>query len=236
MYCGGLPMDPKPPLGYKAVFNLEGVLGNYFGSAYVLKDGKVKLVPSFSGLEKIDFGEPLGNLEAVVTGGATSTCPWTYRGDIQNYDYKTLRYPGHYEKIQAMKDLGLLETEPVDFNGKKIVPRKFFVHLAEPRLKFEGDRDLLVMKIVVSGVKDGRPTRIVYDLLEYEDPDTGFTAMQRTTGFSAAVILEMLAQGRVPSKGVVPVEKAVPGVTFLEEIRRRGIIVTESVSAQRLAA
>ncbi|OGR88398.1 MAG: hypothetical protein A3A86_03635 [Elusimicrobia bacterium RIFCSPLOWO2_01_FULL_60_11] len=236
MYCGGLPIEPKPPLGYKAVFNLEGVLGNYFGSAYVLKDGKVQLVPSFSGLEKIYFGEQLGMLEAVVTGGATSTCPWTYRGNILNYDYKTLRYPGHYEKIQAMKDLGLLETESVDFDGKKISPRKFFVHLAEPKLKFEGDRDLLVMRVVVQGFKDGRPSKLTYDLLEYEDPETGFTAMQRTTGFSAAVILEMLAQGRIPLKGVVPVEKAVPGAAFLEEIRKRGILVNETASADRLAA
>lgn len=236
MYCGGLPMDPKPPLGYKAVFNLEGVLGNYFGSAYVLKDGKVQMVPSFSGLEKIDFGEPLGLLEAVVTGGATSTCPWTYRGKILNYDYKTLRYPGHYEKIQVMKDLGLLDTEPVSFNGRKIIPRKFFVHLAEPKLKFEGDRDLLVMRVIVLGFKNGQPSKIVYDLLEYEDPGTGFTAMQRTTGFSAAVILEMLAQGRVQAKGVVPVEKAISGAAFLEEIRRRGIMVGESISAERLAA
>ena len=236
MYCGGLPLIPKPPLNYKLVFNLEGVLGNYFGKAYVLKNGKINLVPSFSDLEEIDFGEPLGKLEAVVTGGATSTCPWTYQGEILNYDYKTLRYPGHYSKIQAMKDLGLFETEPVHFNGHKISPRKFFVHLAEPKLKFNDDRDLLVMRVIVMGVKDGWPTRIIYDLLEYEDPETGFTAMQRTTGFSAAVVLAMLAQGKVAGKGVVPVEKAVSGKAFLEEIRKRGILVSETISAERLAA
>ncbi len=236
MYCGGLPIRPQPPLGYKVVFNLEGVLGNYFGKAYVLKDGKVELVPSFSGREVLDFGAPLGKLEAVVTGGATSTCPWTYEGRIANYDYKTLRYPGHYDKIQALKDLGLLETEPVKWNGHKIIPRKFFAALAEPKLKFPGERDLLVMKVIVLGHKNGKPTRIVYDILEYEDPDTGFSAMQRTTGFSAAVILAALAQNRVRDRGFVPVEKAIPGAAFLEEIRKRGILVQETIAAERLAA
>ena len=82
MYCGGLPQKPRPPLGYKIVFNLEGLLGNYFGKAYVLEKGRVKQVPSFSGREEMRFGPPLGRLEAVITGGATSTCPWTYKGKI----------------------------------------------------------------------------------------------------------------------------------------------------------
>ena len=232
IYCGGLPTIPRPPLGYKAVFNLEGVLGNYFGMAYVLKDGRIARVGSFSGLEEIDFGEPLGKLEAVITGGATSTCPWTYEGKIQNYDYKTLRYPGHYDKIRTLKELGLLDTDPVQVNGFRIVPRQIFIALAGPKLKFLGDRDCLVMKVIVKGEKDGRKKRIVYDLLEYEDSVTGFSAMQRTTGFSAAVILEMLAQGQVGQKGVVPVEKAVSGEKFLEEIRRRGILVHEKIEAE----
>ncbi len=236
MYCGGLPINPKPPLGYKVVFNFEGVLGNYFGDAYVLKDGKIELVPSFSGREVIDFGAPLGKLEAVVTGGATSTCPWTYEGTIKNYDYKTLRYPGHYDKVLAMKELGLLETTPVKWNGRKIIPRKFFASLAEPKLKFPGERDLLVMKVIVLGAKNGRPARISYDLLEYEDTETGFTAMQRTTGFSAAVVLASLAGGQIFDRGFVPVEKALPGPFFLEEIRKRGILVQEILQIERLAA
>jgi lysine 6-dehydrogenase len=229
MYCGGLPQTPRPPLNYKIVFNLEGLLGNYFGKAYVLRDGEVALMPSFSEREELEFPAPLGKLEAVTTGGATSTCPWTYRGRLKSYDYKTLRYPGHYEKIQFLKDLGLLETSPVDVNGVQVVPRQLFVAAAGPRLNFPDDRDFLVLRVIVGGRTGGRPARIVYDVLDAFDPKTGFTAMQRTTGFSAAVVLEMLAQGKVAEKGAVPVEKAVPGRAFLEEIRKRGIDVKETV-------
>lgn len=229
IYCGGLPQNPRPPLGYKVVFNLEGVIGNYFGKAYVLKDGKVALIPSFSGREELDFGAPLGKLEAVVTGGATSTCPWTYEGRIRSYDYKTLRYPGHYDKIQAIKDLGLLETEPVRVSGSEVRPVDVFVAAAGPRLSFPDDRDLLVLKVIVRGQRDGRRMEIVYDVLDYYDPKTGFTAMQRTTGFSAAVVLEMLALGSIRKTGFVPLEKGVPGRAFFSEIRRRGIQVKETI-------
>lgn len=229
MYCGGLPQSPRPPLFYKIVFNLEGLLGNYFGKAYVLKGGKVALVPSFSGREELEFPAPLGKLEAVVTGGATSSCPWTFRGKIPEYTYKTLRYPGHYDKIQFLKDLGLLDTAPVQVNGHAVSPRQVFVAAAGPKLAFPDDKDLLVQRVVVRGKKDGIDKEITYDVLDYYDAATGFTAMQRTTGFSAAIVLEMMAQGRVTARGAVPLEKSVPSSAFLEEIRRRGVRVSESI-------
>ena len=232
IYCGGLPLKPRPPLDYKVVFNLEGVLGNYFGKSYVLRNGKVQRVPSFSGREEISFGR-FGTLEAVTTGGATSTCPWTFRKTLRNYDYKTLRYPGHYDKIQFLKDLGLLETSHVRVNGYRIVPREVFVAVIGPRLAFPRDRDLLIQRVVVYGELKGKKTEVTYDVLDTGDARTGFTAMQRTTGFSAAIILEMLAQGHILQKGFVPVEKAVPGYVFLKEIRKRGIDVKERIRIEQ---
>jgi lysine 6-dehydrogenase len=236
IWCGGLPQTPRPPLGYKIVFNLEGLLGNYFGKAYVLREGKVALVPTFTEREELDFGAPLGRLEAVTTGGATSTCPWTYRGRLRTYEYKTLRYPGHFEKIQLLRDLGLLELTPVDVNGAKVVPRQLFVAAAGPKLSFPDDRDYLALRVAVKGLKDGRPAEIVFDLLDAFDPKTGFTAMQRTTGFSAAVVLSLLAHGKVTEKGAVPLEKAVSGPLFLDEIRRRGLDVKERLREPGRAA
>lgn len=229
IYCGGLPIKPKGPLGYKLVFNLEGVLGNYFGKSYILRNGKIRKIPSFSEIELVQLEKPLRLLEAFVTGGATSTCPWTFKGKVKNYEYKTLRYPGHYEKIQFLKELGILDMDTVIFNGYKIVPLKFFVKLVEPHLKLEQEKDLLVMKVIVAGWQDKKNLEITYDLLEYADPKTGFSAMQRTTGFSAAIILEMLARNEIPQIGVVPIEKAVQGSLFLKEIKERGIKVKETI-------
>lgn len=228
IYCGGLPQHPKPPLNYKIVFNLEGVLGNYFGKSYVLENGKVRLVPSFSGQEYLTF-EKLGKLEARTTGGATSTCPWTFRGQLKAYDYKTLRYPGHYEKMEMLKQLGLFETDPIRVNGSRLPPREMFVASVGQRLAFPKDRDLLVMRVVVRGRLGKRKAEVVYDLLDYGDAHTGFTAMQRTTGFSAAIILEALAQGDIRQTGFVPVEKAIDGHTILEATRARGVRIKETV-------
>ena len=183
-------------------------------------------------LEEIHFGR-FGKLEAVTTGGATSTCPWTFHKTLRNFDYKTLRYPGHYDKVQLLKDLGLLETSKIQVNGFKVAPRDVFVAAAGPKLAFPKDRDLLIQRVVVYGKLKGKRAEVTYDVLDYGDRRTDFSAMQRTTGFSAAIILEMLAQGRVPRKGFVPVEKAVSGSIFLKEIRKRGIDVKERIRVEQ---
>ncbi len=228
MFCGGLPATPVPPLGYKKVSLLEGILDTYFGTTYVLKNGQVSQIQGFSEKEEIAFEAPLGTLEAFVTGGATSTAPWTYEGRVRSYSHKTLRYPGHFDKILAMKQLGLLEEKPVSVDGHGVVPQRLFLTLAQTKLAHLDVRDLVVLRVIVRGEQVGQKMEIIYDLLEYEDPRTGFSAMQRTTGFSAAIALEMLVTGAVRGPGIAPIERAFSPLTYLDAVQRRGIRIRET--------
>jgi len=227
--CGGLPQIPRPPLGYRLVFNLEGMLNNYFGKAYVLRKGKVTEIETFSELEEIRFPNPLGTCEAFVTAGATSTCPWTFEGRLQSYDYKTVRYAGHYEKIKLLRDLGLLEPRPVLIKGTSVAPRDLFVKVVGDRIAFPEDRDLVVLRVICRGRKNRRPAELTLDMLEYYDPATGFSAMERTTGFSTGIVAAMLARGEIRDKGVVPLETSVPAGPFVKELHRRGMAVREKI-------
>ncbi|MBI3597126.1 MAG: saccharopine dehydrogenase NADP-binding domain-containing protein [Nitrospirae bacterium] len=227
--CGGLPQIPRPPLGYLLVFNMEGMLNNYFGKAYVLRNSKVTQIETFSELEEIRFPKPLGACEAFVTAGATSTCPWTFEGRLQSYDYKTVRYTGHYEKIKLLRDLGLLESRPVSVKGTSVAPRDLFVKVVGDRIAFPEDRDLVVLRVICRGRKNRRPAELTLDMLEYYDPATGFSAMERTTGFSTGIVAAMLARGEIRDKGVVPLETAVPAGPFVKELHRRGMAVREKI-------
>jgi lysine 6-dehydrogenase len=227
--CGGLPQHPKPPLDYRLVFNLEGMLNNYFGKAYVLRNGQVTEIESFTELEEIRFPNPLGKCEAFVTAGATSTAPWTFEGRLGSYDYKTVRYPGHYAKIKLLRDLGLLDRRPVSVKGQQVVPRDLFIKVVEDRIAFPEDRDLVVLRVVCRGKKNRRPAEVVLEMIEFHDPATGFSAMERTTGFSTGIVVAMLARGEIRDKGVVPLETAVPAGPFVKELNRRGMAVKEKI-------
>lgn len=226
MYCGGLPQQPKPPLDYMLLFNVEGLINEYFGEAAILRDGKVTMIPTFTECEEIEFPYPIGKCEAFVTSGGTSTCPWTFEGKIKIYEYKTVRYPGHYQKIKLCKDLGLLEQKPIDIEGQKIIPRKVFHKLLEEKISFPRDKDVVVLRIIVRGIKNNQPKEITYDLIDYFDEKTQISAMERTTGFSAAIISILQAKGQIKT-GAIPLEN-ISGSLILEEFKKRGFKINIS--------
>jgi len=120
--CGGLPQNPKPPLNYQLLFCVEGLTNEYFNETYALRDSKVVQINAFDELEELEFPEPVGKCEAFTTAGGTSTCPWTYEGKINTFEYKTVRYPGHFEKIKLLHDLGLFDKEPIEVKGTTVSP------------------------------------------------------------------------------------------------------------------
>ena len=228
LWVGGLPQDPKPPLNYQVVYSLEGVLDYYVTPALILKDGELSTVEALSGMEMLNFAEPLGQLEAFYTGGGISTLPHRYQGQIDTVEYKTLRYPGHARTMRAIRELGLLDLEEVEFDGQMISPRKFFINRVAPILSNPEGNDLVVARVEVSGNKAGTPTRIRYDVLDHFDPETGLTAMMRTTGFSLAVTGLLQARGEVNRLGVGTPDEVVPPLRFIEELGNRGITITRT--------
>lgn len=228
IYCGGLPQTPRPPLNYKLVFSIEGLTNEYCGKAKILREGKVTAIETLTELEAVAFPPPLGHLEACITSGGTSTCPWTFEGVLRSYEYKTLRYPGHWEQIRALADLGLLSTEPVEVDGQSVVPRALFHQVAIPRLTFPEDRDLVVLRVRCAGELQGDPIAVQYDLLDFQDEATGFSAMERLTGFPAAIVAAMLARGQA-EPGAISLERAIPAEPFMRELLRRGIRPTETI-------
>lgn len=121
LYVGGLPQQPEPPLNYQIVYSLEGVLDYYTTDAWILRDGRRQRVDALSEVEGVEFPEPVGTLEAFQTAGGSSTLPWTYEGQLRTVEYKTLRYPGHAGIVRAIRDLGLLDLEPVRVEDRKSV-------------------------------------------------------------------------------------------------------------------
>ena len=219
--CGGLPREPKPPLGYKLVFSVAGLTNEYFGKAHVLRDGKLTLIPTFEELEQLDI-EGVGECEAFLTSGGLGTTPWTFEGRIDRLDYKTVRYRGHHAKFQTLLELGLLGEEPVRVGRTTVVPRQLLHVLLEERLAFPDDTDLVFLRMTAVAKQDGES--LVMEVLDLPDPEDGFSAMERTTAYSATAIAALVAKGEVPP-GPNPIETAVDPEKFLAGLAERGIDV-----------
>jgi lysine 6-dehydrogenase len=184
-------------------------------------------VKALSEREPVAFGKPLGTLEAFHTAGGLSTMAFRYEGRIPTMEYKTLRYPGHAELMEAIRDLGLLDLEPVDVKGMKAVPRDVFIATVGPKLRKPNGRDLVALRVTVDGQKGGRPAHLAWELLDHYDEKIGISAMERTTGFSLAITGLMQARKQVSGFGVLTPDEAVPPTLYIAELAKRGINIRE---------
>lgn len=219
---GGLPTEPEPPLYYSLVFSVQGLINEYMEDATVIRQGKLSQVASLEDVEEIEFPEPFGKLEAFNTSGGLSTLPKTFEGKVQYLNYKTIRYKGHCDQVKLLRDMGLFDTDPVSVNGNKVVPRELMAHLLQHKLP-AGEPDVVVLRVTVTGVKDGKPTQVIWEGLDYMDQAVELSAMMRMTAFPASIIAQMIARGDIADKGVLRQETSVPVKLFLAELASRGV-------------
>ena len=227
IYVGGLPQKPEPPLNYQIVYSLEGVLDYYTTLSWVVRGGKREQVKALSEIEPVEFAKPVGTLEAFHTAGGLSTMAFRYEGKIPTMEYKTLRYPGHARAMETIRDLGLLELEPVDVKGQRIIPRDVFMSIVGPRLTKPNGQDLVALRVTVEGKKAGKATKINFELIDRYDAKHGISAMMRTTGYSLSITGQMQARGEVPA-GVHTPDEAMPGEKYIAELKKRGIDIVET--------
>ena len=230
IFVGGLPQSPEGPLKYQIVYSIEGVLDYYTTLSWVVRDGKRTQVKALSEIELVHFDAPVGELEAFHTAGGLSTMAFRYEGKIPTMEYKTLRYPGHARIMEAIRDLGLLENEPVNVKGTTVVPRDVAIAQMKPRLEKKNSPDLVALRVIVSGQKGGKPVTHTFELVDRLDATHGISAMMRTTGFSLSITGQLQAEGAVTPAGVHTPDECMPGERYVTALARRGVLIRQTVS------
>ncbi|RHW35816.1 saccharopine dehydrogenase [Lysinibacillus yapensis] len=227
LYVGGIPTKPQPPLNYTQVFSLEGVFDHYTEPAKVIQQGKLKEVPSLSGIEPIYFNE-YGVLEAFYTSGGTSTLIKTFP-NVKTLEYKTIRYKGHAEKFKLLSELGFLSKEnKVEVDGQEVRVRDVVREALKKKLDLGDQEDAVLLRVIVSGEKSDEQVTYEYELNVKRDAATSMTAMARATACTIASAAIMLGSGVITKRGVYPPESIVPGYEYIEKMAKRGVIIKET--------
>ena len=120
-----------------------------------------------------------------------------YEDKVPTMEYKTLRYPGHAALMEDIRAMGLLDLTPVDVKGVKVVPRDAFIASVMPKLFKPKGRDLVALRVVVSGKKGGAAATKTFELVDRYDEAHDISAMMRTTGYSLSITGLMQARGQV---------------------------------------
>lgn len=202
-YVGGIPKDKNAPLGYKSPFPVLEVLEEYAESGSMVEDGKVIVRPMLDETMTIDLAR-VGTMACLNSDGLRTLIRTT---DIPDMFEKTLRYPGHVDQMRTFRDTGLLNMTPIQVGGASVRPIDVIASLLTPLWKYEtGDADITVMRLIISGNEDGKPTTYTYDMYDEYDPVTRTLSMARTTGYTCTAVTRMVLEGSYSQKGISPPE------------------------------
>ncbi|MEA2071211.1 MAG: saccharopine dehydrogenase C-terminal domain-containing protein [Asgard group archaeon] len=229
---GGLPQNPQDPLDYALVFSVKGLINEYKEKATIIRNGSVQEVDSLTEVECITFPEPFGKLEAFHTSGGTSTLPHTLANKVKELDYKTIRYPGHCEKIRLLFSLGLAKEKEIKINSCLVKPRDVLEKCLYQTLYQGIIEDVVLMRVSITGKKDNRKTNLTYELIDYFDEKTQLTAMMRTTAFPVSIIAQLLAKNKIEKNGVIVQEFNVPSQTVIDELKKRNVLIKKQVKIE----
>lgn len=229
---GGLPVRRSWPFEYKAVFSPIDLVEEYTRPARFVVNGNLVVKPALSDVENVEI-EGLGTLEAFNSDGLRSLI---HTLKVPDMIEKTLRYPGHVLRVQVLRDAGFFSTQPMMAGNVSVRPIDVTAKLLFPILRIEdGEEDLTVMRIIAEGYKDGKKTRICYDLLDTFDPVTRVHSMARTTGYAAVMAVKLVASQMYTVKGVSAPEHLAADeqcVDFiLNGLKELGINYTQRIEA-----
>jgi lysine 6-dehydrogenase len=227
---GGLPFQRTWPYEYRIVFSATDVIEEYTRPARVLRGGRIHVLPALSEPEPIEV-PGVGTLEAFLTDGLRTVLTTIPARDLEE---KTLRYPGHAEKMRMLRETGFFLREPIDVGGVKVSPRD-----VTERLLFEAwrrrpaEEEFVFLRVVCEGASGDKRQRLTVELFDRTNPATGDTAMARTTGFPCAIAVRMLVEGTFREPGIHPPEFLGRDPKIYEalrgELERRGVGMTERV-------
>ncbi|HUU77477.1 MAG TPA: saccharopine dehydrogenase C-terminal domain-containing protein [candidate division Zixibacteria bacterium] len=240
-YGSGIPelSARDNPLNYKFTWTFEGVLRSYFRAGKLIKEGKIQEIKENEmfdpkNIHSVEI-EGVGDLEAFPNGDALKYLELIGINNgskeyntLQSVARFTMRWPGHSEFWKKLVDLHLLDDEPIEINGMEINRRKFLAKIIEPHIQLQpNERDLAILLIELIGYRNGEKRRVTYQMVDKRDLETGFTAMNRTVGYTASIGAHLLANKIVVKKGVLSPVMDIPFEIFNNELAKRGIIITK---------
>lgn len=194
MRVGALPINVSNALQYALTWSTDGLINEYIQDSIVLRDYKKIVMPGLSGLETLKIDGL--TYEAFHTSGGVGSLVDSFVGRVNNMDYKTIRYPGHCEKMQFLLKQLQLENHP-DW-------LKQILENAIPRTS----QDMVLVYVSVIGKQNGLLIDRHYVKKFYSSTINSYevNAIQRCTSASAAAVLDLLINSEVKS-GIIRQEE-----------------------------
>lgn len=133
--------------------------------------------------------------------------------------------------LKCLENVGMTSIEPIDFEGKKIVPLQFLkAVLPDPASLGPRTKGKTNIGCIMQGYKDGKPVKYyVYNVCVHEEcyAEVGSQAISYTTGVPAMIGAMMVMTGKWKKPGVYNIEEFDPD-PFMDALNKWGLPWKES--------
>jgi lysine 6-dehydrogenase len=222
---GGLPRVRTQPFEYKAPFSPCDVIEEYTRPARMVENGNIITKPALSEPELYHFDQ-VGTLEGFNSDGLRSLL-YTLPG-IPEMKEKTLRYPGHIDKIRLLRDAGFFSTEKILIPNGTTTPLEITTEVLKKNWYLPPEEEEFTIMRILFDLEDSDGRRkLAYELYDEYDLPSATSSMARTTGYTCTAVVDMILKGVFASKGLFPPEKIGTEQLLLDGIltylTRRGV-------------
>lgn len=180
MHVGALPTNISNALQYSLTWSIDGLINEYGNACHGIEDEKMVTLVPLEGLEQIKIDGL--TYEAFNTSGGVGSLAKSYEGRLKHLSYKTIRYPGHCEKMKfLMNDLKLNhDRETLRRILENSLPRTY--------------QDVVLIYISVTGTHENQWMEDNYVKKFYPKRvhDHHWSAIQLTTASSICCLLDIV--------------------------------------------
>ncbi len=132
----------------------------------------------------------------------------------------------YLKHLEVLGNVGMTSIEPVEFEGKEIIPLQFLkALLPDPASLGPRTKGKTCIGCVARGVKDGKEKTVyIYNICDHEEcyREVKSQAISYTTGVPAMIGAKMMLEGKWMQSGVWNMEQLDPD-PFMEDLNKYGL-------------
>jgi lysine 6-dehydrogenase len=212
-------------------FSVSTVIDEYSKNPVEFLDGKFVEVPPLSGIERVEFPQPVGtNTVHYSIHSEPATLPYSVGKGVKNVEFKLGISEAMVNALRPLIEMGFTSEEKIPVNGTSVSPKGFIVGFFNKTKPGDGNNSerFVSLKTIVSGMRGRRPRKVQAQLVSGPKKEIGLNnATAYLTGTAGSIFGQLLARDVVNEKGVFAPESAVDPRKFLSELEVRGIRITK---------
>ncbi|WDZ96131.1 saccharopine dehydrogenase C-terminal domain-containing protein [Herbaspirillum sp. WKF16] len=195
MRVGALPEFPTNEIKYNLTWSVDGLVNEYCHPCEAIRDGALHEAQPLEGLEHFSLDGV--EYEAFNTSGGLGTLCATLAGRAANLDYKSVRYPGHRDRLRFLLEELRLKERPA-------LLKDILRHAVPATMQ-----DVVLVFVTVSGTRNGQYQQRVFSRKVFAADHGGVpeSAIQITTAAGVCAAVDLFFAGRLPQRGFLRQEQ-----------------------------